>query len=128
MAVARLDAYLSAGPEAQEDRVVAARAALARLAWAEERVRYAPSGTLVGPAADTVAADVTTAVRALLSVAPRSRRLVAQVAPPSVLRRVTRSGAYGAAERAWRRRPARPAPATSSGEPDPEPSEPAART
>lgn len=109
MVIARLDRYLSAGPEADEDRVVAARAALARLAWAEERVRYAPSGTSVEEAADSVAADVTTAVRALLSVAPRSRRLVAQVAPPSVLRRVTRSGAYGAAERAWRRQPAPPA-------------------
>src|SRR5262249_3217262 len=32
MVVARLDAYLSAGPEAGQDRVAAARAALARLA------------------------------------------------------------------------------------------------
>ncbi|ADP80401.1 transglutaminaseTgpA domain-containing protein [Pseudofrankia inefficax] len=126
MVIARLDRYLSAGPEATEDRVVAARAALARLAWAEERVRYAPPGTSVGAAADTVAADVTIAVGALLSVAPRSRRLVAQVAPPSVLRRATRSGAYGAAERAWRRRPARPAP-PAAAEPEPEPSEPAAQ-
>jgi len=126
MVIARLDRYLSAGPEANEDRVVAARAALTRLAWAEERVRYAPPGTSVGEAADTVAADVTTAVGALLSVAPRSRRLVAQVAPPSVLRRATRSGAYGAAERAWRRRPVRPA-SPAQAEPEPEPSEPAAR-
>jgi transglutaminase-like putative cysteine protease len=124
MVIARLDRYLSAGPEADEDRVVAARAALTRLAWAEERVRYAPSGTSVEEAADSVAADVTTAVGALLSVAPRSRRLVAQVAPPSVLRRVTRSGAYGAAERTWRRRPTPPAPPTGA---EPEPSEPAAQ-
>ena len=127
MVCARLDGYLSAGPEPPRERLLAAREALTRLASADERVRYAPAGTSLGAAADTVAADVRAAAQALLSVAPRSRRVVAQLAPPSVLRRMTRSGAYGAAERAWRRRPTRPAPPAPT-EAGAEPNEPAARS
>jgi transglutaminase-like putative cysteine protease len=107
MVVDRLNSYLTAGPEADDERVVAAAAALARLSWAEERVRYAPPGTTLGAGAQkTVPADVATAVGALLAVAPRSRRLMAQVAPPSVLHRLTRYGGYAADERAWQRRAA----------------------
>ncbi|ONH30495.1 DUF3488 and transglutaminase-like domain-containing protein [Pseudofrankia asymbiotica] len=133
MVVARLSSYLSAGPEAEDDeRVIAARAALNRIGWAEERVRYAPPGTPLGEGADTIGADVTTAIDTLLAVAPRSRRLVAQVAPPSVLRRLTRSGAYAADERAWQRRSADPASPPAAG-PAPEresaePPEPAGRS
>ncbi|WP_007519224.1 transglutaminaseTgpA domain-containing protein [Pseudofrankia saprophytica] len=131
MVVARLSSYLSAGPEAQDEQVVAARAALSRIGWAEERVRYAPPGTPLGGGAGTIGADVTTAIDALLAVAPRGRRLVAQVAPPSVLRRLTRSGAYAADERAWQRR----SPDSAAASPDlspqhesAEPPEPAGRS
>ncbi|MDT3445282.1 transglutaminaseTgpA domain-containing protein [Pseudofrankia sp. BMG5.37] len=132
MVVARLSSYLSAGPEADDERVVAARAALGRIGWAEERVRYAPPGTPLGEGAGTIGADVTTAIDTLLAVAPRSRRLVAQVAPPSVLRRLTRSGAYAADERAWQRRSVDPASPPAAG-PAPgresaEPPEPAGRS
>ncbi|MBX6390162.1 MAG: hypothetical protein IRZ08_14410, partial [Frankia sp.] len=116
---ARLGAYLAAGPEADEPRIAQARAAIDRLAWAEERARYAPPGTSLGDAANTVAADVTTAITALLSVAPRSRRLVAQVAPPSVLRRLTRSGGYHPSERDWR--PGAPTPEAPTPTPVPVP-------
>jgi len=141
MVVARLSGYLAAGPEAADERVVAALAALRRIGWAEERVRYAPPGTPLGDGAGAIGADVGIALDALLAVAPRSRRLVAQVAPPSVLRRLTRSGAYGSDERAWQRRspdptPAGPGPAgrdgagpawrDGAGEPA-EPAEPAGR-
>jgi len=117
MVVARLSSYLLAGPEAQDDQVRAALAALGRIGSAEERVRYAPPGTSLGDGAGTVAADVTVTIDALLAVAPRSRRLVAQVAPPSVLRRLTRSGAYASDERSWRQRPA----AAAAASPPPEP-------
>ncbi|MBL7501608.1 transglutaminase domain-containing protein [Frankia sp. CNm7] len=125
MVVGRLKGYLVAGPEAETPKVADAVKALERLGWAEERVRYAPPGTQLGQAGDSVTEDVTTATDGLLSVAPRGRWLVAQVAPPSVLRRLTRSGGYAAAERPWRRSSGPPAP--TAPEPRGEPAEPAGR-
>jgi transglutaminase-like putative cysteine protease len=89
---ARLTAYLEAGPEAEEDDVGAARAALERLARAEERARYAPPGMSAPGPTDDVMTDIATAYRTLWSVAPRGRRAVATIAPPSVIQRVTRGG------------------------------------
>jgi hypothetical protein len=89
---ARLSAYLDAGPEIDDQDVAAARAALARLARAEERARYAPPGMSAPDPSDDVLTDIATASRMLWSVAPRGRRAVAAIAPPSVLHRVARSG------------------------------------
>jgi transglutaminase-like putative cysteine protease len=62
------------------------RAALLRVARAEERARYAPPEAAPADTA-AVAADIVIASAALWSAAPRSRRIGAAVAPRSVLSR-----------------------------------------
>ncbi|MCK9896919.1 transglutaminaseTgpA domain-containing protein [Frankia sp. AgB32] len=95
--VARLAAYLDAEPadglsDAVPDDAAAttfpeARAALGRLAAAEERARYAPPELVDVPAPTEVTRDVSVVAGVLWSVAPRSRRIIGQIMPPSVCRR-----------------------------------------
>ncbi|MCM3924500.1 transglutaminase domain-containing protein, partial [Frankia sp. AiPs1] len=61
--------------------------ALARLAAAEERARYAPPELAAPPQQAEVRRDVATAAGTLWSLAPRTRRIMARLAPPSVFRR-----------------------------------------
>ncbi|WP_018500067.1 DUF3488 and transglutaminase-like domain-containing protein [Parafrankia discariae] len=83
----RLIGYLEAGPEAGSAEVDAARQALIRLAMAQERARYAPAGMAAPDPGVNVFADLALARRVLWSVAPRSRRAMATVAPPSMMQR-----------------------------------------
>ncbi|CAO5167862.1 protein-glutamine gamma-glutamyltransferase [Frankia sp. AiPs1] len=63
-----------------------AREALERLAAAEERARYAPADLAGPPPPAEITKDVMVATETLWSVAPRGRRIMARLAPPSVLR------------------------------------------
>ncbi|ABW14469.1 transglutaminase domain protein [Parafrankia sp. EAN1pec] len=83
----RLIAYLEAGPEAGSAEVDAARQALIRMAMAQERARYAPAGMAAPDPGVDVLADLALARRVLWSVAPRGRRAMATVAPPSMMQR-----------------------------------------
>ncbi|SNQ48997.1 Transglutaminase-like enzyme, predicted cysteine protease [Frankia canadensis] len=113
--VARLTAYLDAeppgadrpaargaendGPEAGGDGGASptyqpVREAFGRLAAAEERARYAPPELASPPPPAEVARDVELVAGTLWSVAPRGRRIMARLVPPSVFRR----GEPGAAD------------------------------
>ncbi|WP_313949609.1 transglutaminase domain-containing protein, partial [Frankia sp. AvcI1] len=95
-----------------------AREALARLAAAEERARYAPPELAAPPPHAEVRRDVAIASGTLWAVAPRTRRIMARLAPPSVFRRrepdePPREGATGRLRRYLRRRPTDTGPARS---------------
>ncbi|KDA44011.1 MULTISPECIES: transglutaminaseTgpA domain-containing protein [unclassified Frankia] len=72
-----------------------ARAALARLASAEERARYAPPEMAAPPSVADLSEDVVLATTTLLALAPRARRMLARIAPASVLRRAAPASARG---------------------------------
>src|SRR5262249_6815409 len=80
------------GRKIDHDRLDAGHLALSRLARAAEQCPYAPPGS-PSPEVEsaTVAADVVTVSATLRSVAPRSRRIGAAIAPQSVLSRVSSS-------------------------------------
>ncbi|EIV93189.1 DUF3488 and transglutaminase-like domain-containing protein [Frankia sp. QA3] len=77
----------SADPTAAAPSYPQAREALARLAAAEERARYAPPELAAPPPHAEVRRDVAIASGTLWAVAPRTRRIMARLAPPSVFRR-----------------------------------------
>ncbi|WP_261570920.1 transglutaminaseTgpA domain-containing protein [Frankia gtarii] len=77
----------SADPAPTDPPYVQAREALARLAAAEERARYAPLELADPPPHDETRRDVATASATLWAVAPRTRRVMARLAPPSVFHR-----------------------------------------
>ncbi|CAO5232887.1 protein-glutamine gamma-glutamyltransferase [Frankia sp. AgKG'84/4] len=95
--VARLAAYLDAEPagglsdaapaDASPTTFPEARAALGRLAAAEERARYAPPELAEVPQPAEVTRDVSVVAGVLWSVAPRGRRIIGRIMPPSVFRR-----------------------------------------
>ncbi|KJE24812.1 Transglutaminase-like superfamily protein [Frankia torreyi] len=100
-----------------------AREALARLAAAEERARYAPPELAAPPPHAEVRRDVATASGTLWSVAPRTRRIMARLAPPSVFRRREPDepgrDRAGRIRRYLRRHPTDTGPGRSGGGPQP---------
>jgi transglutaminase-like putative cysteine protease len=86
-ATAAAQADPQAGPTPPVPSYPQAREALARLAAAEERARYAPPELAAPPQQAEVRRDVATAAGTLWAVAPRTRRIMARLAPSSVFRR-----------------------------------------
>ncbi|MCK9922359.1 transglutaminaseTgpA domain-containing protein [Frankia sp. AgPm24] len=74
-------------------RYAQAREALGRLAAAEERARYAPQELASPPPPAEITRDVLIASDTLWSIAPRARRIMARLAPASVLYRAPRPAA-----------------------------------